>query len=169
MNRGSPQPAATKSMLGLAGWIAVCFAAAAAGGYASANAEGFYRSLSLPEWAPPSWLFGPAWTLLYLLMGIAAWMVWSARGWRHASGALSLFLVQLAANALWTWLFFAWRLGAAAFIEIIALWALILCTVIAFWRVRPSAGYLLLPYLIWVGYAAALAHAIWQRNPRLLG
>ncbi|MFW5640760.1 MAG: TspO/MBR family protein [Thermodesulfobacteriota bacterium] len=160
---------ASKQMLALAGWIGLSFTAAAIGGLASAKAAGFYQELSLPAWAPPSWVFAPAWTLLYLLMGIAAWIVWKAGGWRNAAGALSLFLVQLAANALWTWLFFAWRLGAAAFIEIIVLWILIVCTLIAFWRVRPLAGYLLLPYLLWVGFAGALTYAIWQRNPQILG
>jgi len=156
-------------MLALAGWIGLSFTAAAVGGLASAKAAGFYQELYLPGWAPPSWVFGPAWTLLYLLMGIAAWIVWKTGGWRNAAGALSLFLVQLAANALWTWLFFAWHLGAAAFIEIIVLWILILCTLIAFWRVRPLAGYLLLPYLLWVSFAAALTFSIWQRNPQILG
>jgi len=158
-----------EQILALAGWIGISFTAAAVGGLASVKAAGFYQKLSLPVWAPPSWLFGPAWTLLYLLMGIAAWIVWKTGGRRNAAGALFLFLVQLAANALWTWLFFAWRLGAAAFIEIILLWILILCTLIAFWRIRPLAGYLLLPYLFWVSFAAALTFSIWQRNPQLLG
>jgi tryptophan-rich sensory protein len=150
------------------GWLAVSFAAAAVGGLASANAVGFYQQLSRPEWAPPAWLFAPVWTFLYLLMGIAAWLVWKARGWRNAAGAFSLFLVQLVANALWTWLFFVWRHGAAAFIEIVVLWALIACTVYAFWRVRPLAACLLVPYLLWVSFAAALTYAVWQRNPQLL-
>lgn len=162
------QNAVSKHVLGLVGWLTVSFTAAAVGALASANAGGFYRALSRPEWAPPSWLFAPAWTFLYLLIGIAAWLVWKAHGFRSASNALLLFLAQLAANALWTWLFFFWHLGAAAFIEILVLWVLIACTLFAFWRVRPLAGYLLLPYLLWVGYAAALTYAIWQRNPQLL-
>jgi tryptophan-rich sensory protein len=79
-----------------------------------------------------------------------------------------LFLLQLAANALWTWLFFAWRRGALAFGEILVLWALILGTVVAFRRVRPVAGALLLPYLAWVTFAAALTCAVWRANPALL-
>lgn len=157
-----------KHIPALVGWLALSFSAAAVGGLASANAGGFYQELSRPAWAPPSWLFAPVWTLLYLFMGIAAWLVWKAQGWRHAASALSLFLVQLALNALWTWLFFVWRLGAVAFIEILVLWALVACTLVAFWRVRPLAGWLLLPYLLWVGFAAALTYAVWRRNPLLL-
>ena len=101
-------------------------------------------------------------------MGIAAWLVWREHGFRKASTALSLFLIQLAANALWTWLFFVWHLGALAFGEILILWALILSTVVAFWRLRPIAGALLLPYLAWVTFACALTYAVWRRNPQLL-
>lgn len=155
-------------VLGLLGWLAISFAAAALGGLASADAGAFYRDLSRPEWAPPPWLFGPAWSVLYLLMGIAAWLVWRKNGFRKASTALTLFLVQLAANALWTWLFFVWRLGALAFGEILVLWTLILCTIVAFWRVRPIAGALLLPYLAWVTFASALTYSVWKRNPGLL-
>ena len=158
-----------KQVLGLLGWIAVCFAAAALGGFASASAGDFYRQLARPAWAPPAWLFGPAWTVLYLLMAVAAWLVWSAGGFRRRGLALTLFLVQLAVNALWTWLFFVWRMGALAFVEIVLLWVLILCTAIAFQRVRPLAAALLLPYLAWVTFAAALTWAIWKRNPGLLG
>jgi tryptophan-rich sensory protein len=160
---------ASKQALGLLGWLAVSFVAAALGGVASANAGAFYRELARPAWAPPAWLFAPVWSVLYLLMGIAAWLVWRERGFRGAAVALTLFVVQLAANAVWTWLFFAWRQGALAFGEILVLWALILGTIVAFARVRPIAGALLLPYLAWVTFAAALTFATWQRNPQLLG
>ncbi len=158
----------TKQLLGLLAWLAVSFAAAAIGGVASANAGDFYRELIRPEWAPPGWVFAPVWSALYVLMGTAAWLVWRERGFRGAGTALALFLIQLAANALWTWLFFAWHRGALAFGEILVLWVLILGTVVAFWRVRPIAGALLLPYLAWVTFASALSYATWQRNPQLL-
>jgi tryptophan-rich sensory protein len=158
----------TKQILGLLAWLAISFSAAAVGGLASADAATFYRELARPGWAPPGWLFAPVWSLLYLLMGIAAWLVWRERGFRSASFALSLFLVQLGANALWTWLFFVWHRGAFAFAEILVLWLLILGTVIAFWRVRRLAGALLLPYLGWVTFASALTYSIWKRNPGLL-
>jgi tryptophan-rich sensory protein len=154
--------------LGLAGWLLLTFAAAAVGAIASADAGAFYQQLSRPPWAPPGWLFAPVWSALYLLIGIAAWLVWRERGLRGARTALSLFVIQLAANALWTWLFFAWREGTLAFIEILILWALIVATLVAFWRVRPLAGALLLPYLAWVTFASALTFATWRMNPQLL-
>src|SRR5690606_10580565 len=107
------EPATGRRLAGLLGWLGVSFAAAAIGGFASANAGDFYVRLIRPDWAPPGWLFGPVWTILYLLMAVSAWLVWRERGFRGAPVALGLFLAQLAANALWTWLFFAWRLGAA--------------------------------------------------------
>jgi tryptophan-rich sensory protein len=102
-------------------------------------------------------------------MGIAAWLVWRVDGFRGARLALWLFIVQLAVNALWTWLFFVWRQGALAFAEIVLLWLLIVATVAAFWRVRPLAGSLLLPYLAWVSFASLLTYACWRLNPDLLG
>jgi len=154
--------------LGLAVWLAISFGTATIAALASAQAGDFYQQLSRPGWAPPGWLFGPAWTLLYLLMGIAAWLVWSERGFRGARTALALFMVQLGVNALWSWLFFEWHRGALAFADILLLWVLIACTIVAFWRARPLAGALLLPYLAWVTFASALAYAVWQRNPALL-
>lgn len=154
---------------GLVGWLIVVFVAAAIGAVASAKAGAFYSQLVRPDWAPPASLFGPVWTVLYALMGIAAWLAWRERGFRGARIALGLFLVQLALNALWSWLFFGWHLGAWAFADIVVLWVLIVATVIAFWRIRPLAGVLLVPYLLWVGFAAFLNHAVWRLNPLLLG
>lgn len=151
---------ASKQILGLAGWLVIAFIAAAIAGAASINAGSFYTQLVLPEWAPPSWLFGPAWTVLYALMGIAAWLVWRAGGFRAARGALTLFLIQLALNALWTWLFFGWHRGAFSFADILFLWVLISATLIAFWRVRALAGVLLVPYLLWVSFASALNYGV---------
>lgn len=158
----------SRQILGLLGWLLLCFASAALGGLASAHAGAFYRELARPPWAPPGWLFGPVWSLLYLLMAVAAWLVWLDQGFRGARTALLLFLIQLAANALWTWLFFVWHQGAFALLEILVLWALILSTALAFWRIRPWAGALLLPYLAWVTFASALTWAVWKGNPHLL-
>lgn len=160
----------TQQLMGLAGWLALCFVTAGVGAVASANAKSFYSELVQPAWAPPGWLFGPVWTVLFVLMAIAAWLVWRApaapatRRW-----ALGLFVVQLVANALWSWLFFAWQQGAWAFTEVIVLWVLIALTCAAFWRIRPLAGALLLPYLAWVGFAACLNWVLWQANPVILG
>ena len=160
--------AVSKQIAGLIGWLVLTFVAAALGAVASVNAGAFYQQLTRPGWAPPAWLFGPVWSVLYLLIGIAAWLVWRERGFRGAGPALFLFLVQMAANALWTWLFFTWRQGALAFGEILLLWLLILSTIVTFWRVKPLAGALLIPYLVWVTFASALTFATWQLNPQLL-
>ena len=158
-----------KQILGFVAWLAVSFIAAAIGSAASIQAGPFYAELVRPEWAPTSDVFGPVWTALYVLMGIAAWLVWRVGGFRAARTALTLFLVQLAVNALWSWLFFGWQLGSAAFADIVLLWVLIVATLVAFWRVRPLAGVLLIPYLLWVSFASALNYSVWQLNPQVLG
>lgn len=162
-------PSKPKQVMGLIGWLAISFIAAGIGAVASINAGAFYGQLAQPGWAPPAWVFGPAWTLLYTLMGIAAWLVWREGGFRANRTALTLFLVQLAVNALWSWLFFAWHLGAVAFADILLLWALIIATLLAFWRVSRLAGVLLIPYLLWVSFAAVLNFSVWQLNPQVLG
>jgi tryptophan-rich sensory protein len=159
----------SQQILGLIVWFIASFAASAIGAIASFEARSFYSGLVQPDWAPPGWLFGPVWTLLFALMAIAAWLVWRKGGFRAHRVALSLFLVQLLFNALWSWLFFAWQLGGIAFIDILLLWGLILATLVAFWRVHSLAGMLLIPYLLWVSFAAFLNHALWQLNPGLLG
>lgn len=148
--------------------LGVTYSAAALGALASVQARSFYAELIRPEWAPPGWLFGPVWSALYTLMAISVWLVWRSAGWRAARLAVGLFVVQLLANALWSWLFFAWRLGAAAFIDVLLLWGLILATAVAFWRVNRLAAALLAPYLAWVTFASALTWAIWRANPQLL-
>ena len=158
-----------EQIVGLIAWISVCFIAAGIGAMASVQADSFYAQLVRPEWAPPSGWFGPVWTMLYLLMGIAAWLVWSIGGFGAATKALTLFLVQITANAIWSWLFFAWHLGAWAFVDIILLWVLIAATLIAFWRIRPLAGVMLIPYILWVSFATLLNYSVWQLNPQLLG
>lgn len=157
----------TTQVFGLIGWLLVSFAAAAVGAVATSSAGAFYQQLNRPDWAPPSSVFGPVWTALYLLMGIAAWLVWRERGFGGARAALSLFLVQLVLNGLWSWLFFAWQRGAWALGEVLVLWVVILATLVAFWRVRPLAGLLLVPYLAWVSFATALTYALLQNNPVL--
>lgn len=158
-----------KQIVGLVAWLIASFTAAAIGGAASIQAGPFYTQLVRPAWAPPPSIFGPVWTVLYALMGIAAWLVWRVGGFRAAKSALTLFLVQLALNALWSWIFFGWHRGALAFADILLLWALIVATLIAFWRMRPLAGALLVPYLLWVSFASALNYSVWQLNPQVLG
>lgn len=157
-----------RQAVGLLGWAIVTFLAAALGARASISAADFYASLTLPAWAPPAGVFGPVWTVLYALMALAAWLVWRQGGWRAAAPALALYLLQLALNVLWSWLFFGWKQGALAFADIALLLALIVATMVAFHRVRPAAAWLLLPYLAWVTFASALNYAVWQANPAVL-
>ena len=158
-----------QQLVGLGAWLLVSFLAAAIGAAASVQAGSFYGQLVRPDWAPPASVFGPVWTVLYALMGVAAWLVWRVGGFRAARSAFGLFLAQLAFNALWSWLFFGWHLGALALADVLLLWALIVATTISFWRIRPLAGALLVPYLLWVSFAAALNYSVWRLNPEALG
>ncbi len=155
--------------LGLVGWLAATFLAGAIGAVASVSASAFYAALTQPSWAPPAWLFGPVWSTLYLLMGWAAWLVWRRHGFSDARTALGLFVLQLVANALWSWLFFKWRLGPASLLDIAVLWFLIVATIRAFWILHRLAAVLLVPYLLWVSFAAALTLSLLRLNPSTLG
>ena len=154
--------------LGLIGWALLTFSAAALGALASADAAVFYAELVRPSWSPPAWLFGPVWSVLYGLMAISAWLVWRERRFAGARVALVLFVVQLAANALWSWLFFALHRGALAFAEVLVLSCLIVATIVSFQRINVLAAILLYPYLAWSTFASALTFAIWRLNPGLL-
>ncbi len=124
----------------------------------------WYAALAKPAWTPPNWLFPVAWTLLYLTIAISGWLVWRMVGVRSTAVAFSLYGLQLLLNAAWSWLFFGLHRMDLAFINIITLWMVILATIIAFYKIRPAAGLLLIPYLLWVGFAAALNLAIWRLN-----
>lgn len=167
--RMTPHRSLWRQALGLVGWLGASFAAGGLGAIASANASAFYGGLSQPSWAPPAWLFGPVWSVLYLMIGVAAWLVWRRHGFSGASRALWLFILQLLANSLWTWLFFKWHLGAAAFAEIVVLWLLIAATIVSFWALHRLAALMLLPYLAWVSFATALTFSMWRLNPTILG
>lgn len=121
----------------------------------------WYDSLAKPSFNPPGWVFGPVWTLLYILMGIAVWLVWKEQGF---STAVYLFMAHLALNALWSYLFFGANKPGLAFLEIILLWVLILLTMILFWRARTAAGVLFIPYLLWVSFASVLNYSLWRMN-----
>ena len=153
----------TQQTSALIGWLALSFAAA--GGAVFVSTNDWYANLIKPAWNPPSWLFGPIWSLLYVMMGVAAWLVWREGGWKAHQQALGVFLAQWFLNALWTPLFFGLGLPGLAFAEIVLLWLLIVTTVTLFWRVKNIAGALLLPYLAWVTFAAVLNHSIWRLNP----
>ena len=151
--------------LALGASVAVCFAAAAVASAFTAPAVGtWYARIAKPRWTPPDWLFGPVWTALYLSMAVAAWLVWRRAGLSGARLPLSIFGAHLALNALWSILFFGLQRPALAFAEIVLLWASILATILSFYRVFPVAGLMLIPYLLWVSYAAALNFSIWKLN-----
>ncbi|MDA3863471.1 MAG: tryptophan-rich sensory protein [Deltaproteobacteria bacterium] len=155
---------------GLAAWVLLSFLAAAVGGAATVNAGTFYtEQLVLPAWAPPGGVFGPVWTVLYLLMGISAWLVWREGGFKKARRALYVFIFQLVLNGLWSWLFFGWKLGGAAFANILILWVLLLTMDYFFMKKNKLAGFLQVPYLLWVSFAAILNYYVWQLNPQILG
>ena len=124
----------------------------------------WYAALAKPAWTPPNWLFPVAWTLLYLSIAISGWLVWRMVAVRPTALAFSLYGLQLVLNAAWSWLFFGLHRMDLAFMNIVALWVAILATIIAFCQIRPAAGLLLIPYLLWVGFAAALNLAIWRLN-----
>lgn len=160
-----PRPLSSQ-ILGFAGWLLVVFSAAALGAIASVDAAAFYAQLDKPVWAPPAWVFSPVWTTLYFLMSISVWLVWRRPPLHQL--ALALFLAQLVANTLWSWLFFTWHLGALATIEVFILLLLIAATMAAFWQSNRLAAMLLAPYLVWVGFAAALTWTVWRNNLALL-
>lgn len=165
MNRSST---ATQG-LGLAGWLLAGFVTAGIGSIASIEAPAFYAQLVQPSWAPPAWLFGPVWSVLFALMSVSAWLVWRQHGFRGANAALQFYVAQLVANALWSWLFFGWHLGGVALAEVLVLWALIAATIFTFWRLHRLAAVMLVPYLAWVSFAAVLNYTLWRLNPSVLG
>lgn len=157
-------PKTHPSYIALATWLVVTFAFAALGATGSTQAPTFYAQLLRPDWAPPSWLFGPVWTVLYALMGFAAWRAWSRAHEGRLAPAL-VYLLQLVLNSLWSWLFFAWHLGAMASLCIVLLWIAIVATMVLFARRERLAAILLAPYLAWVSFAGILCYRIWQLNP----
>ncbi len=151
-----------RSASALIGWVALCFLAATGGAFFLPGQ--WYASLNKPSWNPPGWIFGPVWSALYAMMAIAAWLVWRRGGFAAQRSPLRWFVVQLALNAIWTPLFFGLHAPGWAFAEILMLWLAIAATVVAFWRVsRPAAG-LLVPYLLWVGFASWLNYTLWRLN-----
>lgn len=155
----------THQALGLVIALALCLGAAALGGLATApRIDTWYATLAKPPWNPPSWVFGPVWTVLYVLMAIAVWLVWRREGWAGAPRALALFTTQLALNVAWSWVFFGARQPGWAFVELIVLWLAIGATAWAFWPHSRTAACLLLPYWAWVSFAGVLNFAIWRLN-----
>ena len=152
----------TRQVTGLIFWLAAALAAGLVGSQFLPGA--WYADLVKPSWNPPNTIFAPVWTLLYLMMGTAAWLVWREAGFARARGALALFFLQLVLNALWSYLFFGAHVMGWALLEIGLLWLAIVATAVAFRRHVPGAGLLLVPYAAWVAFAAVLNFTLWHLN-----
>ena len=123
-----------------------------------------FAQLQQPSLSPPGWLFPVVWTALFVLMGIAAYLVWQHGEGLPRRNAMAVYGVQLLFNFLWSVFFFAWELHLFAFVWLVVLWALIAANAALFYRIRPGAGYLLVPYLLWVSFAGYLNFAVWLLN-----
>ena len=150
------------SIVVLIGFVAACFLAATTGILFKPGA--WYAQLRKPTWRPPNWLFAPVWTVLYLMIALAGWLVWHAAGFFGAGLALSLYAVQLLLNAAWTPVFFGLHRLDLGFAVIILLWLSIAATITAFAPVSAAAAWLMVPYLAWVSFASLLNFAVWQLN-----
>ena len=151
----------------LIGFLTLSFSAAAIGSAATIpNLSPWYAELRKPSWIPPSWLFGPVWTVLYIMMAVAAWLVWKQRRTHpdEVRRALGCFVFQLGLNAAWSWMFFGLHQTGLAFGEILSLWLMIAATILTYVKVSRTAALLMLPYLFWVTFAAVLNGAIHRLN-----
>ena len=153
------------SALGLLAFVGVCLGAAAVGSaFTIPSIPGWYAGLEKPFFSPPNWLFGPVWSVLYLAMAVAGWLVWRREGLSGVTVPLAVFGFQLLLNVAWSGLFFGLRLPGVALVEILALWAAILATILLFRRTSTPAALLLVPYLAWVTFATILNFEIWRLN-----
>lgn len=144
--------------------LAIPFLVSAIGNFFTANSVStLYLTINKPFFNPPSWIFGPVWTLLYLLMGISLYLVWTNKV-KNKRSAFTAFGIQIFLNSLWSFLFFGLQNPLYAFIEIILLWIAILATIIYFYRINKTSAYLLIPYILWVSFAAILNYSIFVLN-----
>lgn len=134
-----------------------------AGMFTQSSVHSWYPTLIKPSWTPPPWLFGPVWTILYILMGISVWRIWLSKAKENKTLPYSLWGIQLFLNFIWSFLFFELHSPFYAMIDIGFLWLAVLATIISFHRIDQIAAYLLIPYLLWISFAASLNIAIWMR------
>jgi tryptophan-rich sensory protein len=153
---------AASSVLVLIGFLAACFLAALTGAFYRPGQ--WYEDLKKPSWRPPNWLFGPVWTALYIMIAVSGWLVWREMGFAAAAVPLGAYGIQLALNAAWSPIFFGLHRPDLGFITILLMWVFIAATIVLFHQISLLAALLLLPYLIWVPFAAALNHSIWRLN-----
>ncbi|HET9100363.1 MAG TPA: TspO/MBR family protein [Acidobacteriaceae bacterium] len=152
-------------LMALVFWVGLCVLVGLISGLLTkAEISRWYAGLRKPSFNPPNWIFGPVWTALYILMGVAAWMIWQVPRSQLRTYALIWFAIQLGLNFLWSLIFFRWHAIAGALGEISILWLAILATIVLFWEVRPLAGELMLPYLAWVSFASVLNLGILRLN-----
>jgi tryptophan-rich sensory protein len=151
--------------LGLITAVILCFAMAGVGGWVTTpSIPGWYAGLVKPSWTPPDWVFGPVWSVLYLGMAVAVWLVWRQNDFAGATVPMVFFGVQLALNGAWSWIFFGLHSPGAALVDLVLLWTAIAATTVTFWRRSIPAAILLVPYLVWVSFAGALNFAVWRLN-----
>jgi tryptophan-rich sensory protein len=154
-----------RNAVALIGFLLAVASAATFGGYFTASGvRDWYPTLAKPPWQPPAWIFGPVWTVLYLLIATAGFLAWRHTAFTARRMAMPLFAIQLLLNAAWSWIFFGLRQPGWAFAEILLLWTAILATTVTFFRLSRPAGALLIPYLLWVTFASALNFEIWRLN-----
>jgi tryptophan-rich sensory protein len=152
-------------LLGLGAFAALCLAISAIGAWVTASSvDTWYRTLQKPTFNPPDWLFAPVWTLLYLMIALAGWRVWRSWGLAGAPVGMKAYAAQLALNLGWSFLFFGGRMIGIALVEITLLLAVICVNAVLFWRADRLAGWLLVPYAIWVAFACVLNFALWRLN-----
>jgi len=146
-------------------FLGVCFAAAGIGGmFTASSVDDWYTQLNKPSFTPPGWVIGTVWNVLYTAMAVAAWRVWRRAGLADARLAMAAFAVQLVLNVAWSWLFFGHRSPGTAMIELVALEAAIVTTMLLFFRHDRIAGWLMAPYAGWVAFAGVLNFMIWRMN-----
>ena len=155
----------TNRIIGLILSISICLGAGGLGAIATTpEIDGWYKTLLKPSWNPPAAVFGPVWTTLFIMMGVAVWLVWKKPGFRTAKLAMAMFAFQLALNVAWSWIFFRLHEPGWAFVEIVTLWLSIAATAALFLKHRKLAGLLMLPYLAWVSFASVLNFTLWRLN-----
>lgn len=148
--------------------LCICYLTSFIGAVASIKAPVFYNELNKPSWSPPATVFGPVWGILYTLMAISLWLIYTRRPIKNSKTIYAVFLTQLVLNALWSWFFFSWKLGLFSFLEILTLLIFIAYTIHLFLEINKLAGILLIPYFLWVSFASVLTYHLWQLNPALL-
>jgi benzodiazapine receptor len=158
-------PKRSRDVLGLTAFLVLCLAVSGIGAAVTATSVGtWYQALHKPVFNPPDWIFAPVWTTLYILMAIAGWRVWRQAGFETGRKALTVFVVQLALNLAWSFIFFGQQRIGLALVEIVILLLAIIVTTALFWRIDRWSGVLFLPYVLWVAFATVLNASLWWLN-----